>query len=277
MANYLSDVTDWILSGMKYQEGISLLISITQKQNSAAPFSGKQNRMHSKLAYEICKTSKCADFSTWKKFITDIQLQRTACSTDLFLQNSNIDQPRLPDLISENLPPLFASDHEKSTSQYPPIIHRIVSKTAELYHERSKTHTQMVNLPAVNVEPWISKRLGLFDQVKAFSQKLEILYSAKKKYDESGVIPTEESIFPSERSIQANPKADLPEIDKLRKRKKDLQTYLHKDKLLLKAVVSKSDPENQSPREITLLSRISDRCEQIDTIEHHIAKLKSKK
>ena len=74
MQNKKHEVTDWIRSGMDYNEGISLLISITQKQFYSSQFSGREQSLADKLAYEICKAAKVADHVTWKDFIRDTKV-----------------------------------------------------------------------------------------------------------------------------------------------------------------------------------------------------------
>jgi hypothetical protein len=300
MNNYLAPVTNWILSGMKYQDGLALLLFITKKPKFNDIFLGRNKTMHRKLAYEICKGAKLADSITWKTFIAQIQLTRTASTTDLmFIENTESSLPSDYNLTTNQNPPDFVNSldnkpekvlfpntqflHTELSSKYPPIIHRIISRMAELYQNRSKMHTQMVNLSSSNDEPFVSQRLELFNRVKSFTAELEILYAAKKGYDQQGTIPSENELFLTKKPIPSILKPELPLLDKLKKRKKDLQTSNHKDKAMLRDLNVISNPlapedekTKQSARELTLIDRIKDRSVQIDAVEYQIVKLKSK-
>ena len=135
----------------------------------------------------------------------------------------------------------------------------------------------MTGMPESNAESVCAKRAELFDLIKSISAKLEILHSAKKEFDEKGVIPEVDAVFPPEGNEQAEP--DLASLDEaaLKKQKKNLQSSNSKDQTILdyqsKERTEVKIPMPNGPKRSRIEMRISDRNKKIVEIDTLLLKL----
>jgi hypothetical protein len=137
----------------------------------------------------------------------------------------------------------------------------------------------MTGMPESNAESVCAKRKELFDLIKSISARLEILYSAKKEFDEKGIIPQENEVFPIE-TEDAEP--DIASLDEaaLKKQKKNLQSSNSKDQTILdyqsKECTEVKTPMPNGPKRVKIEMRISDRNKKIVEIETYLLKYAGK-
>jgi hypothetical protein len=212
MQNKEQEVTDWLRSGMDYNEGISLLIAITQKQFYSTQFTGREQSLADKLAYEICKAAKVADHVTWKDFIREVQSvncrdARRASCCEPETENQPTDFPDVKPHVfitnDENNPKICIPDSAEATEtsetiavvetiatkpleEYPLVIRRVIMEYAELFQERSQLHTVMGRLPESNTDSVCAKRKELFDMIKTISDRLEMVQRCRLLYADPG-------------------------------------------------------------------------------------------
>jgi len=269
----------WIASGMDYNRGISLLIDITRKQGVYTQFSGNSKRLAPKLAYEICKASGLADARTWKEIIHNIlsthQGLMSVTPTLLKHEDSYTDKyiTVIPDpvLIVQNDQPL-TWDNKK---EYPPIIRRIIHQYAADFQERSRLHEVMTGMPESNTDAVCAARAEIFNCIKSLSESLERFYGAKLLYENEGILPDADRMFPPEGQTAEDPYENMSQ-EELKKSKKNLQNGISKDQSLL-AFQSKehkpaSTPMPQGPKRIKIEYRIKQRTEQILLIDTALLK-----
>ena len=138
----------------------------------------------------------------------------------------------------------------------------------------------MTGMPESNAESVCAKRAELFDLIKSISARLEILHCAKKEYDEKGVIPEVDVVFPPEGNEQAEP--DLASLDEtsLKKQKKNLQSSNSKDQTILdyqsKERTEVKIPMPNGPKRSRIEMRISDRNKKIVEIDTLLLKYAGK-
>jgi hypothetical protein len=290
-------VIGWIRSGMDFNSGLSLLVEMTNKQMYYNLFSGKDKALAEKLAYEICKAALLANHITWKNFIRKVRENE---GFDIAGNTKELpdDFPDviLPELLpgEENNPKISGPDsapltdstettetiETKPLAEYPAIIRRIIHEYAALFQERSKLHSVMTGMPESNAESVCAKRAELFDLIKSISARLEILHSAKKEFDEKGVIPEVDAVFPPEGNEQAEP--DLASLDEaaLKKQKKNLQSSNSKDQTILdyqsKERTEVKIPMPNGPKRSRIEMRISDRNKKIVEIDTLLLKYAGK-
>ena len=281
-------VIGWIRSGMDYNAGLNLLVELTHKQTFFNLFSGKDKALADKLAYEICKAALLANHITWKDFIRKVKegegIEIIGKTEEL---SNDFPDVKLPKIMSgeENSHkisgPDFANNDEtiestetletKHLTEYPPVIRRIIHEYAALFQERSKLHSVMTGMPESNAESVCAKRAELFDLIKSISARLEILYSAKKEFDEKGINPEERDVFPPAEKEETEP--DIASLDEatLKKQKKNLQSSNSKDQTILdyqsKERTEVKTPMPNGPKRLKIEMRINDRDKKIVEIE----------
>jgi hypothetical protein len=274
---------------MEYNSGVDLLVKITHKQTYYDLFNGKGKSLPDKLAYEICKATMLADHITWKDFIRKV-LAGNFESENQLTDSSDVKlSERMPGI--ENKQKICKPDSSetiettetietKPLSQYPSVIRRIIHEYAALFQERSKLHSVMSEMPESNAESVCAKRAEIFDLIKSISARLEILYEAKKAFEENGIIPEESSVFPPAEKEEEEP--DLCSLDEvsLKKQKKNLQSSNSKDQTMLdyqsKERTEVKIPMPNGPKRAKIEMRIRERNKQIEEIETLLLKYAGK-
>ena len=290
-------VIGWIRSGMDFNDGIKLLVELTHKQTFFSLFSGKDKALADKLAYEICKATMLANHITWKDFIRKVkegeEIEIASETEELTTDFSDVKLPKVmpgeenklklgeSDSVNRNETIETAETLEtKPLTEYPPVIRRIIHEYAALFQERSKLHSVMSGMPESNAESVCAKRAELFDLIKSISARLEILYSAKKEFDEKGIIPEECDVFPPVGKEETEP--DIASLDEaaLKKQKKNLQSSNSKDQTILeyqsKERTEVKTPMPNGPKRLKIEMRINDRNKKIVEIETLLLKYAGK-
>ena len=287
----------WIRSGMNYNAGLNLLVELTHKQTFFNLFSGKDKALADKLAYEICKAAMLANHITWKDFIRKVKEEEGIEIAGKTEELTNVfSDEKLPELIPGEKNKLKVSGPDsanrnetietsetletKPFTEYPPVVRRIIHEYAALFQERSKLHSVMTGMPESNAESVCSKRAELFDLIKSISARLEILYSAKKEFDEKRIIPEECDVFPPAEKEETEP--DIASLDEaaLKKQKKNLQSSNSKDQTILdyqsKERTEVKTPMPNGPKRLKIEMRINDRNKKIVEIETLLLKYAGK-
>ena len=282
---------------MDYNNGLNLLVEITNKQMYFNLFSGKDIALADKLAYEICKAALLANHITWKDFIRKVKegegIEISGKSEGL---PNDLPDVKLPEILpgNENKSKICGPDSAKITetietsetietkplTEYPQVIRRIIHEYAALFQERSKLHSVMTGMPESNAESVCTKRADLFDLIKSISARLELLYSAKKEFDEKGIILEEGEVFPPAENEETEP--DIASLDEaaLKKHKKNLQSSNSKDQTILdyqsKERTEVKTPMPNGPKRLKIEMRINDRNKKIVEIETLLLKYAGK-
>ncbi len=242
-------VVAWIKSGMNYNDGVTLLIELTNKQSYSAMFMGREPTMKNKLPYEICKASQLADFTNWKVFIQKIKNASPSATTQFispqekklaqhYSRSFDASKVELAVSIPNSLEEL---DDSKNASAYPPVIQRVILETASLFQKRRALHLQMCQLPEINSTSVILLRADLFASIKSISERLKVLFDARQSFTEKNIIPDERELFESVAIFEKNLKSKVQKLDAigtldasdLKKMKKNLQTLNSKDQSVL--------------------------------------------
>lgn len=219
-------VLAWIAAGCNYAEGTELYARIGKNNFLKRDFPGKSHKYAGKLLYELCK-------SAGLDHAVALQ-EKMKADSPLFVLNTDRQQAKPVRLNRSILPdPVAMPDQlpEKHSSEYPPIIRRVISEYAETFQERSKTHRILCTMPESNARPVKTRRAELFDIIKSLSNRLELLYQVREEYNKTGTIPLPSSIWPVPAS---QPEPALPDtVEDLKRKKKNLQSSNSKDQNLL--------------------------------------------
>jgi len=286
-------VVAWIKSGMNYNDGVTLLIELTNKQSYSAMFMGREPTMKNKLPYEICKASQLADFTNWKVFIQKIKNSSPSAASQFISPaekklaqhySRSFDATKVE--LAVSIPSsLEEVDDSKNAETYPPVIQRVILETANLFQKRRALHLQMCQLPENNSTSVILLRADLFASVKSISERLKVLYDARQSFTEKNIIPDERVLFESVNVPENNLKNKIQKLDaismldtaNLKKMKKNLQTLNSKDQSMLDFQspnhTGQKMPLPVGPKRSKLETRISDRIKLIEEIEIQILQL----
>jgi len=286
-------VVAWIKSGMNYNDGVTLLIELTNKQSYSAMFIGRESSMKNKLPYEICKASQLADFTNWKVFIQKIKNASPSAATQFISPqekklaqhySKSFDASKVELSVSiPNSPEEI--DDSKNAEAYPPVIQRVIFETASLFQKRRALHLQMCQLPENNSTSVILQRADFFASIKSISERLKVLYDARQSYTEKNILPDERILFESVAVPDNNLKNKVQKLETistldaadLKKMKKNLQTLNSKDQSMLDFQspnhTGQKMPLPNGPKRSKLETRISDRIKLIEEIEIQILHL----
>ena len=299
-----SSVITWIKSGMDYRSGVELLVQLSGRPQYAAMFLGRERAMKQKLPYELCKVSQLANFTNWKVF-----MQKIRNSTSLVPPSSLTPKeeklvlhyskpvPAKADLTSVAIPSLPDEiDDSVNSSAYPPIVQRLILETAALFAQRRNLHALMSAVPERNSASCKSRRADLFTQIKSITDRLDLLYSVRKLFIESGAIPSEAQLgygepLKSEAIKQSTPfhsasfasqvrsVASL-DAESLKKLRKNLQSLNSRDQSYLDfqsfTHTGQEKPLPDGPRRSKFELRINDRLKLLEAIEHQLFILNTK-
>jgi hypothetical protein len=274
-------VVEWISSGMDYDRGINLLVSITRKPDSGNQYlgRGKYPKWNEKLAYEVLKASRLANVTNWRKFIEDVKqgipVETIVSSSDSKeIEETKGDQKQGLKIDTAEIEKTESLQGSKSLEEYPPVIRRIIHEYASMFQERGKFHRVMSEIPESNAESVISKREEIFNVIKLLSSKLEQLYLAKTVYDKDGTLPDEKILFPE---TEKNQKGEGgPDETELKKQKKNLQSANSKDQTILdyqsKERGENKNPMPEGPKRVKIEMRINERNKRIEEIDTQLLK-----
>jgi len=158
--------------------------------------------------------------------------------------------------------------------QYPKVIRRLKYEYSDLFTKRSLMHKRMRAVPPENSQQNMNSRAVLLQDIRAITDRLEFLYSFIDDYENRGVIPISEEIWPAKKKQQLS---DDP--DELKRKKKNLQSANTKDRNQLqyqqKSRSKKEKPMPQGPKRRRIEFRIKNREAQIKEIDQKIVDLEN--
>ena len=137
---------------------------------------------------------------------------------------------------------------------YPPIIRRAVHEFYALMKERTILHAKASGIEG-NSDDNSKERNDLFSRVESISERMDLLWAIKTKYEENGVLP-DESVFDNKVSVsedndEDNEDTDLSDfnsVEELKKLKKNTSTKIIRAKNMLDfQQVTKGESLNPMP------------------------------
>ena len=282
MIDNRNKLIEWIHEGMDFNQGINLLEEFSGKPFFRSFFTGKEKTKSRKLSYEICKASGVAGLNNWEDFI--LRAQKGEISVKPTQSVPKVKEIVRPFDKMKNLP--ITEDNEEEIarslplSSFPSVIRRIVYEYASLFQERSKLHTVMVELPESNAANVTAKRVELFDMITSISDRMTILYEAKKNYDAKRIIPDEKDIFPEDNVETEEEDFALLNEKELKSRKKNLQNSNSRDQSMLDyqslSHGKEKKPMPSGPKRIKLELRMQVRAKKIEAVDMALLKYVNK-
>lgn len=310
MNNAHIEISNWLNSERIYEDGVYLYDRYGRNQQLKRLFPGRKERYADKLAYELgkligigFKTEDAAPVALQnleqvdengngeennlnEDFLKE-QANKAATEADRAEENAEFAEEQAERAEEQaNRAEEFASKTEDiietigavaentpvPAGSYPAIINRVIAEYSRLYNERSMLKNQQNAVPDENTQENIAKRKKLIDQIDSLSVRMEILYQAKKAYLESGVIPSEDKLFPAKAPLIQS-LDELPK-DKLMQMRNNLRSQITRIKNQLEYQSSKKakelNPMPECPKRKELEQRITDREKELAEIEEKL-------
>ncbi|MCY1720172.1 hypothetical protein OU798_07450 [Prolixibacteraceae bacterium Z1-6] len=264
------EVLQWWYGNRDYQTGVTLYAKLGKNRTLLNTFMkpGKERFLSSKLHYQVCKAVGL-NFKKMPLLPEDVAVQNAANLEALKASGLGTNEiTQAPYIPEKHIP--FISDLK--LMQYPRVIRRLKMEYQENYKNRSIMHKKMTEVPEVNSPENLQSRADYLKDIKAMSARMEYLYKFIQNFEDKGVVPAAEEVWPP------NEEYVLPEnITDLKKLKKNLQTNNTKDRnQLLYQQKTKDDKENpmpEGPKRSRIENRIKKNEETILIIDTKIVEL----
>jgi len=297
-----AEVIKWWHSGRNYQQGVMLYARLGKNKMLMHTFMKKHERFgRRKLEYELTKSVGL----DWKKMPGASKekagkipskpgsqtLVETQAKTPEKSPVKTVDKPPVKSAWkkSESKTGKHDTRIKKATGtseitetrtsgepakQYPKVIRRLKYEYSDLFTKRSLMHKRMRAVPPENSQQNMNSRALLLQEIRTITDRLEFLYAFIDDYENRGVIPISEEIWPAKKKQQLS---DDPE--ELKKKKKNLQSANTKDRNQLqyqqKSRGKKEKPMPEGPKRRRIEFRIKNREAQIEEIDQKIVDLEN--
>lgn len=298
-------VLEWIENGKDYDEGVALYNIVGKNRNFARVFPGREKRYARKLEYELCKSVGIDWKNPFGKPDDDEETKQgdhtgtgtgpsgdggsgetdtdvSGSSSDSDTEDGNDSNPEGGAENSGSDGPGSDADKSKepftfpqNLDEYPEIIRKVIHEYRDLYTARSIAHNKLSSLPEDNQPETVESRKPILEEMEAASARMDILHAAIESYQKDSTLPKEDELWPPVNE-KADPKDELPEdVEELKKMKKNLQTSLTKDQMMLiyqeKTKQEKENPMPEGPKRTKIEKRINEKQKKLELIEQRIA------
>jgi hypothetical protein len=304
------DVVKWWHSGRDYQQGVMLYARLGKNKMLMHTFIKKHERYgRRKLEYELTKSvgldwkrmpgaskEKGAEVhsKTGSETITKTLAGKPAKSTVKTTVKAPVKQSVKASAqssggrsdsktgkqdaglkkITDGSKTIEAKTSGEPEKQYPKVIRRLKYEYSDLFNKRSLLHKRMRNIPAENSQQNMNSRAVLLRDIRDITGRLEFLYAFIDDYENRGVVPVSEEIWPAK---EENQLSDDPQ--ELKRIKKNLQSANTKDRNQLqyqqKSRSKKEKPMPEGPKRRRIEFRIKNREAQIEKIDQKLVDLEN--
>lgn len=272
----------WLNSKRDFETGVNLLIASGYKPIVAAKIKRWGDIPHSrqKLIYEIRQMIQVwAAPNDPKHEDVDFEDEMTAGADE------SVAESDAHALLAEADEEKHKEDDE---NQLPIMIRNIIYEFSNCYKSRSVLHKQLGELPEDNTGGTIQKRKVIVQSIAALSARMKVLHGLRKRYDESGMLPTQEELEgyydaeedKNKETEPGEPAQLLPDNpDELKKLRKNEATKLTRARnMLLYQTETKPKPPVENPmpdcpKRVKLEKKVSYLEDLIGKIDYKIAQL----
>lgn len=275
------DAIVWLNGKREFEPGVNILIASGYKPIVAAKLKKTGDRPHTreKLVYEIRQMIQVWANPDDPKY-DDVDFEAS-------------ESVGVSEAISERdaLVLLTEADSEISKecdeNQLPPVIQKVIYEFSDCYKSRSILHKQMGELPEDNGAAIVQKRKTIVQAIAALSSRMKILHDIRKRYETSGVLPTDQELAegfadPDEDTGNDDDSIEvvLPKtLDELKKLRKNEATKLTRARNMLlfqtetKPKPPVEDPLPDCPKRVKLEKKIIKLEDLISKVDYKIAEL----
>lgn len=248
------EVARWWHSGREYQQGVMLLAMFSKNKVLVHTLMKKIEKFgRNKLEYELPKSVGLnrdkmpkADAVAEERSLTPALPGGEGAEPETSTQQpATVTLSELDSYRVEGQQPATSDDEPQYTTENGPVIRRLKYEYSDLYNKRSILHKQMAAVPTENSQANMMQRAMLLKKIKETTNRMDYLYGFEQAYNEKGVVPIEEEIWPPEEKPEEMP----TDAEGLKKLKKNLQTYNSKARnILLYQSKSKTEQEHPMPK-----------------------------
>jgi hypothetical protein len=302
MNAHQKDVVKWWHSGRDYQQGVMLYARLGKNKMLMHTFMKKHERFgRRKLEYELPK-SVGLDWKRMPGAFKKIAGKMPSKPGSQIPVDTRAKAPEKSPAKTVDKPPVKSNGKKPESKtgkqdtgfkkatvtseitktktsgeppkQYPKVIRRLKYEYSDLFTRRSLMHKRMRAVPPENSQQNMNSRAVLLQDIRAITDRLEFLYAFIDDYENRGVIPISEEIWPAKKKQQLS---DDPQ--ELKKKKKNLQSANTKDRNQLqyqqkiRGKKEKLMPEGPKRRQIEF--RIKNREAQIKEIDQKLVDLEN--
>jgi hypothetical protein len=288
------DVVKWWHSGRDYQQGVMLYARVGKNKMLMHTFMKKHERFgRRKLEYELTKSvglnwkrmpgaskEKGAEVhsktrsETIAKAHAGTRVKAPAQSSGGGSDGKTGKQDTGLKKTTDGSKTIEAKTSGEPEKQYPKVIRRLKYEYSDLFNKRSLLHKRMRNIPPENSQQNINSRAVLLQDIRDITGRLEFLYAFIDDYENRGVVPISEEIWPAKQQQQLS---DDPQ--ELKRIKKNLQSANTKDRNQLqyqqKSRGKKEKPIPEGPKRRRIEFRIKNREAQIEKIDQKLVDLEN--
>lgn len=289
-------ITKWLNSERNYTDGVALYIQYGKNPHLKQILPGREKFYSRKLVYELGKLIGITIKQFQEKEILDdieepVNLQQAkeaANDAESHAGEAEEYADRAENAKDEALQAADeakeAADKAKTAAEtlgavaagepvpagnYPHVINRIIAESSRLYNERSMLKKQQNTIPDENTPENIEKRKTIIKNIESISDRLDVLYTAKKAYLENNIVPSEQQLFPE--SGQKNISESDVDTGQLIIKRNNLRSSITRAKNMLEYQSQKKgnkpNPMPDCPRRKELEKRITDKEKELAEIE----------
>lgn len=261
-------IANWLNSKRNYDEGVNLYSQYGVNKNLKSIFPGHRNRYQRKLEYELTKIIG-VDFTRIDRARVPVaEASKPAAAKEIKGRTEKTTVPVVPHTLPEFNPEYPLQEKTDLANDMPPIIRRIMYEFNDLYTKRGMNHTALKKIEG-NSEGEAAQRRELLKQIDKFSVRLDVLSTARKAWEASGILPEESSLW----APKFTPEVALDRAQLLAK-KKNIQKSLSKDLSLLEFQSKKQGesptPMPAGPKRAKIEDRIQEKEKEIAQINKAI-------
>lgn len=163
----------------------------------------------------------------------------------------------------------MVTDNPVPAGNYPHVINRIIAESSRLYNERAMLKKQQNAIPDENTPENMERRKAIIKNIDSISDRLEVLYTAKKAYLENNILPEEQQLFPD--PTQRNDQDQDIDTGQLIITRNNLRSSITRARNMLEYQTqkkgSKPNPMPDCPRRKELEARIAGKEKELAEIE----------
>lgn len=270
------EVTAWWYGRRDYSTGIALLSKYCKNKTIVHTLNkpGKENFVSSvqKLHYEVTKAVQLDWLHMPKDPSPDFQNRESIPAKNSIQDSTSGEKNNTADSsISREV-----IERTEDLSQYPKVIRRLKYEYSSLYNKRSMLHADMRKVGEKNAVKNNTLRKTLLAEIKSISKKLALFFFFIDAFDKKGVVPEEETIWPSDKP----PEPEEPKtLAQLKQMKWSLQSETAKDRSRLlyrqRTKGEKENPMPAGPKREAIELRLKLREQKIAEITKQIAALEN--
>lgn len=274
MESIKKQIIAWFNSPQDYDQGLKLLQAVSKKNKIIAKLikRGESRGSFEKLVWELNKFAGLKKIPVPKAKI-EKRIVKIAAPEPKSKEAKQTAAEEDKDKMKYNL------IGKNDIGSYPADVRRLVKEYSSKYMQRGKLHKGLTALGESNDDVTLAQRVDILGKIKSVTERMEVLFTAFKNFQEKGIQVESEILWPEENKEDPRAQAGIENltIEELKNLKKNIQSSSTKDRNQLlygsKTKQEKENPMPAGPKRTTLEKRIAKKDAEILAIDQRIADL----